>query len=332
MPFRSHPGSGIILLILLLLVAFGASVALGVAEISPRAIYTAYAAYDGSTAHLIIRTVRVPRAVIAAAVGAALAVAGAIMQVLTRNPLAAPRLLGVNAGAALAVVVALFLYKSSSLAVYAWAAFLGAALAAALVYLLGSVGRGGVTPLKLTLAGAALTALFMSVTQGVLILNERALDEIRFWLAGSVAGRDARLLLQVLPYMAAGLLVALLLGRPLTTLSLGEDVARGLGQQTGRVKAAAAVAVVLLSGSAVAVAGPIGFVGLAVPHLARALVGTDYRWILPYAALLGGVLLMAADIGARLIIKPQELPVGAVTALVGAPFLIQLARQGVRRI
>jgi len=315
----------------LLLLAMLASVLFGAADISPPTVWNALVAPDGSSNHLIIRTLRVPRALIAALVGAALAVAGAIMQGITGNPMASPGILGVNAGAALAVVAAVFLLGASSLAVYAWFAFLGAGLAAVTVYLLGSVGRGGATPLKLTVAGAALAALLSSLTTGILILNQRTLDQIRFWLAGSVAGRDLELLRQVLPFLAVGLLIAFGLGRQLTTFTLGEDVATGLGQRTVRLKVTAALAVVLLAGGAVAVAGPIGFVGLVIPHVARFFVGVDYRWILPYAAVLGAIFLVLADVAARLVLQPQEVPVGAMTALIGGPVFIWLVRWRVRR-
>jgi iron complex transport system permease protein len=316
---------------LLLALAVVVSVGYGTAAIAPGEVVAALTAFDGSREHLIIRTVRLPRALLAVGVGAGLAVAGAVMQVLTRNPLAAPGILGVNAGAAALVVAGLFVLRLSSLTAYVWLALLGAALAGGLVYLLGSLGRGGMTPVKLTLAGAALTSLLASLTQAVLTLNERSLDEMRFWLAGSVTGRDLALVLQGLPFLAAGLLIALLLGRALTVLSLGEEVARGLGQRTGRVKLAAAVSVVLLAGGAVALAGPIGFVGLVAPHLARGLAGRDYRWVLPNAAVLGALLLVLADIGARLVIPPQEAPVGVMTAVVGAPFFIALALRSSRR-
>ncbi len=185
--------------------------------------------------------------------------------------------------------------------------------------------------MKVTVAGAALAALLSSLTTAILILDQRTLDDIRFWLAGSVAGRDLTLLLQVLPYISVGLLLSLALSRQITTLTLGEDVAVGLGQRTAWVKALAAVAVVLLAGSAVAIAGPIGFVGLVIPHAVRFFVGVDYRWIMPYAALFGAVLLVSADIAARVVVRPQELPVGVMTALVGAPFFIYLARWRVKR-
>lgn len=328
---RLSPPAGLLAAVLLLVLCMGVSIAFGLTEIGTGTLLAALVQFDGSPAHVIIRTVRLPRALIATAVGGSLAVAGALMQALTRNPLAAPGILGVNAGAALMVVAAVFLLRTASLSLYAWFAFLGAALAAAAVYGLASLGRGGMTPLKLTVAGAALTALLSSLTQGILVVNERTVDEIRFWLAGSVAGRDLALFRQVLPYMLAGLAGALLLGRQVTTLSLGEDVARGLGQRTGWVKGAVAAIVVLLAGSSVALAGPIGFVGLAVPHLSRALGGNDYRWILPYAAVLGAILLLLADVAARFVIRPEEVPVGVMTALIGAPFFIWLARRGVRR-
>lgn len=307
------------------------SLSLGAADIPPAQVFSALVAFDGSTEHLIIRTVRLPRSLIAIAVGAALSVAGALMQGLTRNPLAAPDILGVNAGAAFAIVVTIFIFGSDSPSVYASVAFLGAAVASVGVYLVGSLGRGGLTPLNLTLAGAALTALIASLTAGILIVSQRTLEEIRFWLAGSVAGRDIELFWQTLPYLAVGLLIALALGRQVTALSLGDDVARSLGQRTGWVKGMAAVSVVLLAGASVAVAGPIGFVGLIVPHLVRFLVGADYRWILPYSAVIGAVLLVTADVCARLALRPIELPVGLVMPLIGAPFFVYLSRWKVKQ-
>ena len=332
--FRSRPALllGLLLCFGLLLLALLGSVAFGAADIDARSVWQALFAFQpDSTNHLIIRTLRVPRAATAALVGAALGVAGALMQGLTRNPLADPGLLGIETGAALGVVSAVFFLKITSLGLYALFAFAGAALTAAAVYTLGALGRGGPTPLKITTAGAALTALLSSWTTGLLLFNQRTLDEVRFWLAGSVAGRDLGLLAQVAPYLLVGLALALALGRQITALSLGEDVARGLGQRTGHVKIGAAVATVLLAGSAVAVAGPIGFVGLVIPHLARFLVGVDYRWILPYAALLGALFLVGADIAARLVLRPLELPVGIATALIGGPFFVYLVRWRVKR-
>jgi iron complex transport system permease protein len=309
-----------------------ASVRFGAAQIGTAEVIGAFTDYDpNSEADLIIRTLRVPRAVIAALVGASLAVAGAIMQGLTRNPLADPGILGIEAGAALAVVGAVFLLGVSSLSTYALFAFVGGGITAGFVYGLGSLGRGGMTPMKLTIAGAAFAALLSSLTTAMLILNQQTLEQIRFWLAGSVAGRDLNLLVQVLPYIAFGLVLCLALSRQITTLSLGDDVAAGLGQRTGWVKAFAAVGVVLLAGSAVSIAGPIGFVGLVIPHIVRFFVGVDYRWILPYCIFFGAILLVSADIAARLVLRPQEIPIGIMTAFVGAPFFIYLARWRIKR-
>ncbi|HEY9833693.1 MAG TPA: iron ABC transporter permease [Stenomitos sp.] len=323
--------TGLLVSLFVLIMSLVVSLTYGAAEISLSQVCSGLFAFDGSTDHLIIRTVRLPRSLIAMFVGAAVAVAGTLMQGLTRNPLADPGILGINAGAVMAVVINSFIFGTSSPIVYAWSAFLGAGVAAVTVYLLGSLGRGGLTPLNITIAGAALTAFLSSITTGILILSQRTLDEIRFWLAGSVAGSDFTLFLQLLPYMAIGLVVAFVIGKPITTLSLGEDVARGLGQRTAWVKVTAAMSIVLLAGSAVAAAGPIGFIGLIVPHIVRFFVGFDYRWILPYSAVFGAILLLIADIAARLLIKPQELPVGVMTALFGTPFFIYLARWKVKR-
>ncbi|WP_324616449.1 FecCD family ABC transporter permease [Lusitaniella coriacea] len=329
---RSRPslwmglGIGAIALLLCLV----ASTIYGATDISLREVYEALTAFDGSTEHLIIQTIRLPRSFIALLVGSALAVAGALMQGLTRNPLASPGILGINAGAAFAIVTATFLFSDRALSFYVWFAFLGAGLTAISVYLLGSLGRGGLTPLNLTIAGAAFTAFLASLTQGILIVNQRTFDDIRFWLAGSLAGRDLTLLLQVLPYLCVGFLLAFALGKPLATLSLGEDVAKGLGQSVVWVKGLAALSIVLLAGSSVAIAGPIGFIGLIVPHIVRFGVGSDYRWILPYAAIAGGILLLLADLGSRLVLRPSELPVGFITPLLGAPFFIYLARSRIR--
>jgi iron complex transport system permease protein len=331
---RSRPALllGLLLLAALLMFVVLSSTAFGAADIATGDVWNALFAFEPtSTQHLIIRALRMPRALAAALVGAALALAGALMQGLTRNPLADPGILGIETGAALGVVGAVTFLKIDSLPIYALFAFAGAALTAAAVYTLGSLGRGGPTPLKITLAGAALTALLSSLTTGMLVLNQRTLEEVRFWLTGSVAGRDLALLGQAAPYLLVGMTLALALGRHITTLSLGDDVARGLGQRTGWVKGLAALATVLLAGGAVALAGPIGFVGLVVPHMVRMLVGVDYRWILPYAALTGAIFLVCADVAARLALRPLELPVGIMSALIGGPFFVYLVRWRVRR-
>ncbi|MEH2424813.1 MAG: iron ABC transporter permease [Nostoc sp.] len=317
--------------VLLLLLGIFASIAYGAADIAIAKILTAFTNFDDSTEHIIIRSMRLPRTLIASMVGASLAVAGALMQGLTQNPLAAPGILGINAGAALAVVVTVFGLGTSSPALITLVAFLGALLAAIAVYSVGSLGQGGATPLNLTIAGAVLTALLSSITAGVLILSSRTLEEVRFWLAGSLAGRDFNLFLTVLPWMIVGLLTAFALSRQINVLSLGESVATGLGQQTGWIKLATASSVVILAGSAVALAGPIGFVGLVVPHLVRGVIGVDYRWVLPCAAVFGADLVVWADLAARWLIRPQELPVGVMTAMLGAPFLLYLVRWRVKR-
>lgn len=307
------------------------SITLGAAELSAQTVYDALFRFDGSFDHLIIQTVRLPRVLAGAVVGSALAVAGALMQGVTRNPLADSGLLGINAGAAFAVVLLVTVVGNPPLSLYAVAGFVGAGVSAGLVYALGSAGRGGATPLRLTLAGVIFTAFISSFTTAMLIGDQETLDKIRFWTAGSLAGRDLSLLTQTTPYIALGLIGAFLISRQITTMSLGDDVAAGLGQNTGWVKILAAGVVVLLAGGSVALAGPIGFVGLVVPHVTRMLVGVDYRWILPYAAVLGAILVTLADVGARVIIRPQELPVGVVMAFVGAPFFIALARWKVKR-
>lgn len=318
--------------IALLLLAILGSIALGAAEIDAGTVWQSVVAYDSTnTAHLIIHTLRLPRALTAVMVGAALGVAGALMQGLTRNPLADPGLLGIEAGAALGVVSAVYFLHISSLVAYALFAFGGGAITAVVVYALGSTGRGGATPFKLTIAGAALSALLSSLTTALLMFNQRALEEVRFWLAGSVAGLDMTVITQAAPYIIAGLVVALLLGRQITTLSLGEDIAKGLGQNVGLVRAVSAAVVVLLAGASVALAGPIGFVGLVIPNAVRMFVGVDYRWIIPYSAVTGAIFLVVADIAGRLVLRPLELPVGVMTAAIGGPIFIYLVRWKVGR-
>jgi iron complex transport system permease protein len=323
---------GVVVCAVLLILCLLWSIMLGAASITPQVVADALLHFDSTQFdHLIIQTVRLPRVLSGALVGASLAVAGAIMQGLTRNPLADSGLLGINSGASFAVVIAVFVLGDPPLSVYAIFGFIGAGVAAALVYGLGSMGRGGATPLRLTLAGVIFTSFISSFTTAILIGDQQTLDKIRFWTAGSLAGREMPLLMQTAPYMIIGLIGAWLISRQITTMSLGDDVAKGLGQNTLWVRVIAAVVVVLLAGGAVALAGPIGFVGLVIPHIVRFLVGVDYRWIIPYTALLGAILVTVGDVGARVLIKPQEMPVGVVMAFVGAPFFIVLARWKVTR-
>lgn len=322
---KSRGWSLLALLAALTALAFAGSLTLGIVPVPLRSVLDAFGAFDGSREQLIIRTVRLPRAVIAVVVGSALAVAGCLMQAISRNALAGPELFGINYGAALTAVLASFWLGTSSLRLFAASSLLGAAFAGLLVLGLGAASRPSLSPVKLVLAGSMLNLLFASLTQGILILNEQSLDTMRFWLAGSLTGRDMALLLQVLPYLLVGLLIALVLSHPLNVFKLGEEVARNLGQRMGAIRIAAIAAVVLLAGGAVAIAGPIGFVGLAVPHMARSLTGGDYRWVIPCAAALGALLLLSADIAARFVLPDREIPVGVVTAFFGAPFLIYLA-------
>ncbi|MFZ5823610.1 MAG: FecCD family ABC transporter permease [Bacillota bacterium] len=275
----------------------------------------------------VVRTLRLPRTVIGLGVGAALAVAGAAMQAATRNPLAEPSLLGVNSGAAFAIVTAIYFGQLTDPMQYIWFGFLGALGASVLVYLIGSIGAGGASPVKLALAGVVVSALLGSWLTALLLIDKQTLDVVRFWLAGSLAGRDLSVFFTVLPFLAVGVTTMLLMGQQLNIISLGEETARSVGMRTGRIRALIAVLVVLMAGASVAAAGPIGFVGLAVPHMVRAVVGGDYRWVLPFSLVVGPLLLLSADIAGRVMARPGELQVGIVTALVGAPFLIALARQ-----
>ncbi|WP_088830667.1 FecCD family ABC transporter permease [Paenibacillus tyrfis] len=325
---RSSKIIGLIAALVLLALAMAASVMFGLNYYSWDRVIASYTQFDGSNEHIIIQTARVPRAFIAAAVGASLAVAGALMQAITRNPLASPSIFGVNAGAAFAIVLSVALFDVSGMTRYTWIAFLGAAVSAGGVYFLGSIGRDGLTPIKITLAGSAVTAFFASLTQGILLGSGKAFDQVLFWLVGSVAGRTMEMLNAVLPYMLVALVGALLLSPQINVLAMGEDVAIGLGQRTLLVKAAAAVVIVLLAGGAVSVAGPVVFVGIIVPHIVRYLVGIDHRWLIPYCAVLGALLLVSADVGARFIAMPKEVPVGVTTALIGVPFFVYIARKG----
>ncbi|MFP3121692.1 iron ABC transporter permease [Ectobacillus funiculus] len=325
---RQTKALGLLLFTFLLLYGMWASIIYGYVDTDIKTAVNAFTNYNGSNEHIIIKTVRLPRALIAAAVGASLAVAGAILQVLTKNPLASPSLLGINAGASFFIVCSVSVFSIQSLQAFTWIAFLGAAVTACLVFVIASIGREGLTPIKLTLAGVAIGAVFSSFTQGLLVLNEALLDEVLFWLSGSVQGRKLEMLTSVLPYLIIAWLGAAIMAGKLNILLLGDDVSRGLGQRTQLVKGILVLIVILLAGSSVAVAGPIGFVGIIVPHMARAFVGLDYRWVLPYSAVLGGILLLAADIGARYILMPQEVPVGVMTAVIGTPFFIYIARKG----
>ncbi|MEU5691916.1 iron chelate uptake ABC transporter family permease subunit [Actinosynnema sp. NPDC020468] len=280
---------------------------------------------DGSYDALVVVGQRVPRTILGILVGAALGLAGALMQSLTRNPLADPGLLGVNSGAAAAVVSAIAFFGLSSPLEYIWFAFVGAAGAAFVVYLLGTTGRAG-GPVRLALAGTAISAVLVAYTYAVQLADDKALDQFRFWIVGGLAGRDLDVLTRVAPFLVVGIVVGLLLARPLNVIALGDETSKALGANLGKVRLTAAVSITLLCGAATAAAGPFSFIGLTVPHIARRLVGADQRWVLPYSALLAPCLLLGADVLGRVVLPPSELEAGLVTAFLGAPVFVALVR------
>ncbi|WP_239003791.1 FecCD family ABC transporter permease [Nocardia panacis] len=274
---------------------------------------------------MVVTGMRLPRTVVGLAVGAALGLAGAIVQGITRNPLAAPTTLGVNAGAGLAVVTAIYALHLTHPTQYLGFAFVGAAAAGAFTLALGR-RSGDLDPVRLVLGGTVLQLVLVSWTSAVLLFSERTLDEARFWLAGSIAERDFGALTPMLPTLLIGAVIGVALGPALNALALGDDSAQALGVPVARIRFAGMVAVVLLAGSAVAVAGPISFIGLAAPHLVRLVVGGDHRLVIPGCLIAGPLLLLSADIVGRLLTRPSELEVGIVTAFLGAPLLVVLAR------
>ena len=280
---------------------------------------------EGTGGYTVVHQMRLPRTLLGLLTGAALGLAGGVMQALTRNPLADPGLLGINAGAAAAVVSAISFLGLGSFAGYVWFAFAGAGAVAVLVYAVG--GGRTATPARLALAGAAINAALYSYVNAVQLLDTAALDRLRFWTVGSLAGAPAGTITSVAPFIAAGVVLALALARSLNTLTLGEDSARALGAHPARTRAVAMVAVTLLCGAATAACGPLVFVGLMVPHLVRALTGPDLRRLLPYCAVLAPVLLLTADVLGRLLARPSELQVGVVTAVLGGPLFLYLVRR-----
>lgn len=270
---------------------------------------------------------RIPRTALALLAGAALGLAGAVMQGVTRNPLADPGILGVNIGASLAVVIAVAWFGISSSQAFVWAAISGAGTTAIFVYLIASLGRGGATPLKLALAGAATSIAFSSLVIAVVLPRADIAGGIRSWQIGGVGGATFERMLPVLAFFAVGFLICLLSARRLNSLALGDELAAGLGERVAFARASATLGAILLCGATTALCGPIGFVGLVVPHACRLLVGPDHRWLLPFSALGGAALLTASDIAGRIAARPSELDVGIVTALIGGPFFISIVRR-----
>ncbi|WP_256558277.1 iron ABC transporter permease [Halobacillus sp. A1] len=309
-----------------LVFSLGASVAFGVSDIELSTVWQAVVAFDpAQTNHQVIQELRLPRAVGAALVGSFLAVSGAVMQGLTRNPLASPSVMGVTHGAAFALIVALVFFPSLSNIGMTFASFIGAGLAVLLVFTVGSFSSGGLTPVKLALAGVAIGGMLSSLSTAI-SLHFQVAKQMSFWYAGGLANTDWTSVQILLVAGGIGLVIAIAISKAMTVLSLGEDVSKGLGQNTILVKSLGVVVVFLLSGAAVSVAGTVGFIGLVIPHISRFLVGADYRLIIPVSAVLGGWLLVAADTGARLVNAPYETPVGAITAFIGVPFFLYLAR------
>lgn len=303
------------------------SLAVGARAVAPGTVLDAIFHGGHSPDAEVVRQLRVPRTVIGLMVGAALALAGTTLQGITRNPIADPGILGISQGSSVGVVLAISVVGVHTLSGYVWFAFAGAAVASVAVYAIASSGRGGATPVKLALGGAAINALLVSVTQGVLTTSSSTLEEFRFWQVGSVAGRDAGVVGQVWPFLLIGAVLVMSVARGLDALALGDDVAKGLGQNVAVVRVVGGIGATLLTGAGVAAAGPIAFVGLAVPHIARAIVGTDHRWVLPMAALIGPVMLLVSDVIGRIVFPPSEVPAGVMTALLGVPFLVALVRR-----
>jgi iron complex transport system permease protein len=324
---RSRPPrtAGLVIGLVLLLAAAALSLAVGTEHLTPGQVWSGLFSPSGSANDNIVRELRLPRTFIGIAVGAALGLAGGVMQVLTRNPLADPGLLGVNAGSSAAVVTAISVFGITSFTGYLWFALLGAAVAAIVVNALG--GTRSATPVRLALAGTAVNAALFGYVNGLQQWDLSTLDSMRFWSVGTLEKRDPELLLTALPLLIAGALLAFALARPLGALSLGEDHARALGTSVRRTRVLSIVAITLLCGSATAVCGPIGFVGLMIPHAVRAFTGPDPRWMLPYCALFAPTLLLVADVIGRVVVAPSEIQADIVTSFIGGLIFVHLVRQ-----
>jgi iron complex transport system permease protein len=315
--------TGLVFVFLCLLVSIG----LGAIWISPSVVWDSFVSFQaGQIEHQLIREVRIPRALAAALIGAALAVAGTIMQGITRNPLADPSIIGITHGAGLAIAISLAFVSSGSYWILLIWSFAGSAAGAMLVLSFSMISKERISPVTLTLAGAALSTLFSALSTGIALYFQVAQD-LSFWFAGGLSGTKWQHVFILLPAVIIGLLLSLWISRSLTILTLGEEVAAGLGQTQQKVRWIGLIAVILLSGAAVSIAGAIGFIGLVVPHMVRMLIGSDYRWLIPLSAIAGALLLVIADIGARMINPPFETPVSAVTALIGVPFFLYLSRR-----
>ncbi|MFE2217635.1 FecCD family ABC transporter permease [Streptomyces canus] len=315
---------GLLVSVVILVLVATASIAVGAKGLSVEQVWHGLFQDTGTYGDVVVAD-RLSRTVLGLLAGAALGLSGAVLQALTRNPLADPGLLGINAGASAAVVTAITFFGVTSLSGYVWFAFLGAAAVGALVWFLG--GSRGATPVRLALAGTAISAALYGYLQAVMITDDQALNRMRFWTVGSLSSANNSTILQVLPFLAAGSLLALALARPLNAMEMGDDTAKALGANLNRTRALAMLSATVLCGAATAACGPIVFVGLMVPHIVRSFTGPDLRWILPYATILSPVLLLGSDVIGRLVARPAELQVGIVTAVIGGPVFIFLVRR-----
>lgn len=314
--------------VLILFVSILVAISLGAANIDLPTVWNAIFHYDATRqSDSIIVGIRLPREISAALVGAALAVSGAIMQGITRNSLADPGLLGLNAGASLALAMIFAFWPEANYLTTMVAAFMGAGVGAMFVFSLGSLRKGGMTPLRIILSGAVVSAFLIALAEGIALYFKLSQD-LAFWSAGGVAGTNWSQLKIVAPFVVIGILIAVAYSRHLSVLSLNEEVAKGLGQQTTYIKIILMLVVLVLAGAAVSIVGTIAFVGLFVPHIVRFLVGSDYRWIIPCTAVIGSVFMVIADTSARLISAPYETPIGAIVSIIGVPFFLYLARRG----
>lgn len=304
------------------------SLAVGARSIPLPTVVDAIMSFDAANGDHAVVASRMVRTVAGLVVGLSLGLAGTSMQGVARNPLADPGILGINAGASLAVVAGIFFLGAASVSSYLWFAFIGSAVAAVVVYLVASLGRSGATPVKLALAGAAMAAGMGSLMSAMLVTSQSSLELFRSWQVGALAGKSWESIASVVPFVLVGAVILLCTGRLLNTLALGDDMARGLGQRPGLGRAISALGIVLLCGSATALAGPIGFIGLVVPHLLRGLVGSDYRWLLPLSLIAAPAVLLLADVVGRVILLPGEVPAGILAAMMGAPVFIAVVRRG----
>lgn len=312
---------------LVLLLACIASAAVGTRDIPISTVMRALFDYQGSDNEVVVRASRIPRTVLGLVVGVAIGVGGAMIQAVTRNPLADPVVLGITPGAMFSVALAVGVFGFRSIHQYLWFALIGSAVAMAMVYAIGRSGRWGATPIRLTLSGIAIGAVFTAFTLALTLLNPSAFDQMRAWDAGSIAGRGWDVTVAVLPFVLVGLAITASVARGLDAIALGDDMARALGTQLARTRTLGLIAITLLCGAAAAAAGPIVFVGLMIPHIARWLVGANQRWILLISAIAAPALVLAADVLGRIALRPAELPVGIVSAFLGAPALIWLVRR-----